>query len=141
MISKSKIIVRYAETDQMGIVHHSRYAVWFEVGRTDLTKCMGITYTEMERMGVLLPVLELNCRYRQPARYEDELTVETRLASVDRVRMEFFYRVLRDRDGELLCTGSTRHAVVGKDMKPFNLQKRFPELYDRLIDARQPEDR
>lgn len=136
MISKSKIIVRYAETDQMGIVHHSRYAVWFEVGRTDLTKCMGITYTQMEHMGVLLPVLELNCRYRQPARYEDELTVETCLASVDRVRMEFFYRVLRDRDGELLCTGGTRHAVVGRDMKPFNLQKRFPELYDRLMEAK-----
>lgn len=139
MISKSRVVVRYAETDKMGIVHHSRYAVWFEVGRTDLTRCLGLTYTEMESMGVLLPVLELQCRYHKPALYEDEVTVETRLSALERVRMEFSYRVVRDRDGALLCTGITRHAVVGKDMRPFSLQKRFPELYETLRKAEEPE--
>lgn len=138
MKAQSEITVRYAETDQMGIAHHSNYAVWFEVGRTDLTRRLGLTYTEMEEMGVLLPLLELHCRYRQAARYEDELTVETCLVSVSRVRLEFSYAVRRCRDGALLCTGSTLHGIVGRDLKPFNLQKRFPELYETLQQAAEP---
>ena len=75
MISKSTIVVRYAETDQMGIAHHSEYPVWYEVARTNLIKCIGLTYTQMEQMGVMLPLSELTCRYKGAARYEDVLTV------------------------------------------------------------------
>ena len=89
MISKSQVVVRYAETDQMGIVHHSNYPVWYEIGRTDLIKETGITYSELERMGVMTPLVELSCRYIGVARYEDVLTVETSIAELtpSRIRL------------------------------------------------------
>ena len=79
MISESKIIVRYQETDQMGIAHHSVYPVWFEVARTDFIKKLGITYSEIEKMGVMLPLTEVTCKYYKGTRYEDELTVTARV--------------------------------------------------------------
>ena len=95
MISKSQVVVRYAETDQMGIVHHSNYPVWYEIGRTDLIKETGITYSELERMGVMTPLVELSCRYIGVARYEDVLTVETSIAELTPSRIRFAYRVFK----------------------------------------------
>ena len=89
MISESKIIVRYQETDQMGIAHHSVYPVWFEVARTDFIKKLGITYSEIEKMGVMLPLTEVTCKYYKGTRYEDELTVTARVLSVSPSRMTF----------------------------------------------------
>ena len=76
MKTQSNIVVRYAETDQMGIAHHSVYAVWYEVARSDFIKQIGMTYSEMEKEGVMTPVVELTSKYRLPACYEDELTIE-----------------------------------------------------------------
>ncbi|OYV91678.1 MAG: hypothetical protein B7Z68_10695 [Acidobacteria bacterium 21-70-11] len=104
---------RYAETDQMGVVHHSVYPVWFEVARTALSHAVGLPYVEWERRGVLLMVGELACRYRRPARYDDDVTVWVRVGEVASRRVVFEYRV-EGPDGRLLAEGETRHVVVDK---------------------------
>lgn len=132
MTTSTKLTVRYAETDQMGIVHHSNYAVWFEAGRTDFIKQTGITYTDMEARGVLLPLYEITCRFRKPARYEDEVTVITALKSLSRVRIVLSYRVIRDNDGTLLAEGETAHAFTDAAMKPLNAERAVPDIYALL---------
>ena len=135
MKSKSQIIVRYAETDQMGIVHHANYPIWYEVARTDFIKQLGITYTEMENMGLLLPLLELQSRYLDAARYEDELTVEAALQSISRVKLEFAYVIYRAGEYKPINKGRTMHGIVDKNLRPLNLQKVHPELYQKFLDA------
>ncbi len=131
--SFTNIQVRYAETDQMGIAHHSVYAVWFEQARTEMIKNLGgIRYREMEQMGILLPLLELQCRYHAPALYEDELRIETAVRELSPTRITFYYRVYKDGNAKPISTGSTQHAFVGKDMRPMRLNKRFPEIYALL---------
>ena len=104
---------RYAETDQMGVVHHSVYAVWFEAARSAFSRAVGLAYVEWERRGVLLMVSDLACRFRRPARYDDEVTIGVRVAEVASRRVVFEYRVT-GADGELLAEGETRHLVVDK---------------------------
>ena len=126
MISKSQVVVRYAETDQMGIVHHSNYPVWYEIGRTDLIKETGITYSELERMGVMTPLVELSCRYIGVARYEDVLTVETSIAELTPSRIRFAYRVFKQGEDKPINTGSTLHAWVNaKTFRPNEYEKTF----------------
>ena len=105
--------VRYAETDQMGVVHHAVYPVWFEVARTALSRAVGVPYPEWERRGILLMVADLSCRYRRPARYDDEITVWVRAAETASRRVVFEYRV-EGPSGELLADGETRHVVVDR---------------------------
>ncbi|NCO69355.1 MAG: acyl-CoA thioesterase [Acidobacteria bacterium] len=105
--------VRYAETEQMGVVHHSVYAVWFEVGRTALSHAVGMPYLEWERRGVLLAVGELRCRFKKPARYDDEITVWTRVGEVSSRRVVFEYRVTGP-EGTVLVEGETRHVAVDR---------------------------
>ncbi|MDE6314738.1 MAG: acyl-CoA thioesterase [Lachnospiraceae bacterium] len=135
MVSKTELTVRYAETDQMSIVHHSNYPIWYEAGRTDFIKGLGMTYTEVEAQGVLLPLLELHCKYIQAAKYEDEIIVETRVSGLSVVKIEFSYKVYRKRDGVLLNTGSTVHGMVTKELRPIHMKKEKPELYDMLQGA------
>ena len=136
MHSKSYITVRYAETDQMGIAHHSVYPVWYEIGRTDFVKMFDMTYSEMEKSGILLPVLNLNCHFGKPAYYEDRLIVRTWCIHMSAARMEFSYslkRILNDDSEEELGYGATEHAVVdAKTFRPCNIKKRLPELYEKL---------
>ena len=106
--------VRYAETDQMGVVHHSVYPVWFEVARSALSRAVGTPYLEWERRGILLMVGELVCRYRRPARYDEEITVWVRVGEVASRRVVFEYRV-EGPDRTVLVEGETRHFVVRKD--------------------------
>jgi len=108
-----QVRVRYAETDQMGVVHHSVYPVWFEVARTALSHAAGIPYSEWERRGYLLMVAEITCRYRRPAHYDDEVTVWVRVRSVASRRVVFEYRV-ESAAGTLLAEGETRHVVVDR---------------------------
>ncbi len=140
MISQTRILVRYAETDQMGIAHHANYPIWFEAARTDFIKLLGYTYSEMERMGVMLPLAELTCRYLRPSHYEDELIVETRLIRLTPGRIVFGYRVLKDGEEPPICTGTTTHAWTGRDLKPMNLKKNYPALYESLQSAVTPEE-
>ena len=108
-----RVRARYAETDQMGVVHHAAYPVWFEVARTALSHAVGVPYTDWERRGVLLMVGELRCRYRRPARYDDQVTVWVRVGEVASRRVVFEYRV-EGSDGTVLAEGETRHVVVDR---------------------------
>lgn len=132
---KSHVVVRYAETDQMGIAHHSNYPIWYEVARTDLIKQMGMTYSEMEQQGLLMPLLELQCKYISAAYYEDSLVVEAVMTKLSGVKLEIEYAVYRESDETLLNVGKTVHALVGRDLKPVNIRKEYPELYQKLISA------
>jgi acyl-CoA thioester hydrolase len=121
--------VRYAETDQMGVVYHANYLVWFEVGRVELMRSLGLDYKRLEvEEDCWIAVVEATARYKAPARYDDELIVETSVVSVRGPVVRFAYRVLRAEDGLLLCDGETVHVVVGRDMKRRAIPKRYAEL-------------
>ncbi len=133
MVSKSKVVVRYAETDQMGIVHHSVYPIWFELARTDLAKQAGLPYSKMEQMGIMTPLVELNCKYKKPAHYEDELIVTCTIKTLTSVKVEFYYEVFHQDEEKPICTGSTLHALVSsKNFRIVNAKRDFPEIYEVL---------
>lgn len=133
MTSISKIVVRYAETDQMGIAHHSNYPVWYEIARTDLIKKIGITYSEMEQMGVMTPLVELQCRYNGTARYEDALLVKACVEELTPARIKFRYQILHNDKDTPINTGYTLHAWVdAQTFRPISMKKRFPELYQKI---------
>lgn len=127
--SVSLVRVRYAETDQMGVVYHANYLVWFEVGRTDLLRAFGWTYREMEASGVRLPVLEAHCEYRRPARYDDELEILTQGRLLSPVRLEFTYEVRLKADQRVVATGYTRHAAVDLAGRPCRLPIRVRDVF------------
>lgn len=132
-ISKTELTVRYAETDQMGIVHHSVYPIWYEAGRTDYIKMFGISYTEMEAAGVMMPLINLTCHYGIPAKYEDVVVVETRATKLSAAKMVLYYEVKRKNDGVLLGSGTTEHGFVdSKTFKPINVKKKLPELFSMI---------
>ena len=108
----SRVRVRYAETDQMGIAHHANYLVWFEIGRTDFCRAAGTSYREIEERGVLLVVVEIGCRYVIPFRYDDEVLIRTSIAEATSRSMKFAYE-LRDAGGENVhATGTSSHVWV-----------------------------
>jgi acyl-CoA thioester hydrolase len=127
--SVSHVRVRYAETDQMGVVYYANYYVWFEVGRTDLLRESGWSYREMEREGLALPVIESHCEYKQSARYDDEINVRTRGAILSPVRVRFDYEVARSADGAVLALGHTVHASLDRDGRPRRLPERVARLF------------
>jgi len=135
MISQSKITVRYAETDQMGIAHHSNYPIWYEVARNELIKKMGMSYRQLEGEGVIVPLVELQCKYLSAAYYEDKLIVEASLKSVSPVKLEFEYCIYREGEEKPINVGRTVHALVGKDFKPVNVRKMYPQIYQMLLSA------
>jgi acyl-CoA thioester hydrolase len=121
--------VRYAETDRMGVVYYANYLVWFEVARTDLLRSLGWTYREMEDSGVLLPVIEAQCEYRRPARYDDEVEIHTTGALVSPVRLTFQYRIHLKGQGEVAASGRTAHAATRPDGRPCRLPARIREVF------------
>lgn len=135
MITKTRLTVRYAETDQMAIVHHSNYPIWYEAGRTEFTKAMGIPYSKIEEEGVLFPLLELQCKYIRAAKYGDVVIVETSITKLNMVKVEFSYKVYRESDGVLLNTGSTVHGMVTRELRPINMKKQKKEIYALLEQA------
>lgn len=106
------IVVRYAETDMMGIVYHANYLPWLEIGRTQLLRERGLPYKEIEAKGLLLPVLEVNVKYKRPAKYDDTLTIVTRMPEKPFVKIRMEYEV--KREDELLATASTVHAFMNR---------------------------
>jgi acyl-CoA thioester hydrolase len=123
--------VRYAETDAMGIAHHSSFLLWMEMGRTEFMRAFGFTYRQLEELGVVMPVVEVNVRYRRPARYDDQLRIDTSVAEFTRVRIKIAYRVVREPDNELLAEGSTLHALTNTQGRPIRLTD-HPEALARL---------
>lgn len=134
MHCETRITARYAETDQMGIIHHSVYPVWFEAARTEFIKMAGITYTQLEKEGIMLPLSELSCRYRHPVHYEDEVTIITEVQKVSFSRIVFRYQVMLS--GELMAEGSTTHGFVSsRTFRPVNLKKLMPDFFAQLQEA------
>jgi acyl-CoA thioester hydrolase len=118
--------VRYAETDQMGVVYHSNLIIWFEVGRVEMMRQLGFTYLEMEQEGgTHLPVVDVRCRYKAPARYDDIVVVRTRLVNVRESLLHFGYEILRDQDGTLLAEGESVHMVVDSGFKRVPLSQKY----------------
>ena len=138
--SETHLTVRYAETDMMGIVHHSRYYPWFEVARTEFIKKSGMSYTEMENMGILLPLTETAAKYYHGLKYEDEVVIKCRLTRLAVARCEFRYEVYKLPEMKLMTTGKTGHGFVGKDFTPINLKKLYPNVYKSLSDLLSKEE-
>lgn len=137
MISETKIRPRYGETDQMGVIYHSNYFRYFEVGRTDYYKALGYSYRDLESNGILFPVLECGCQFISPARYDDEIIVRTKLQSFKHARFKMQYTIVRFDGGveKQLVTGFTEHAFASADLKPLNIRKTHPDLYAALQKA------
>jgi acyl-CoA thioester hydrolase len=126
IVGEAKLRVRYAETDQMGAVYHSNYIIWFEVGRVELLRQLGFTYKEMESQDKCrIAVVDVKCRFKSPALYDDEVLVRTHLKNVRESLIHFGYEIVRASDGTLLAEGETTHIVVGEDMQ----RKPLPEKY------------
>jgi acyl-CoA thioester hydrolase len=124
--SETRVRVRYAETDQAGVVYHSNYLIWFEVGRVELCRDHGFNYRDMERdADAQLPVIEARVRYRYPARYDDEIIIRTRVTSLRSRAITFAYQVVRATDEMLLAEGETDHVVMNKEGRA----RTFPPEY------------
>ena len=124
--NETRIRVRYAETDQMGVVYHANYFVWFEVGRVELLRQLGFSYRDMEQNdGYGIAVIDARCRYKAPARYDDELLLRTRIKYVRETMVQFDYELLRADDGAILAEGDTTHVVVNRDMKKAPLSEKY----------------
>jgi acyl-CoA thioester hydrolase len=118
--------VRYAETDQMGVVYHSNYFIWFEIGRVELMRQLGFSYRDIEQNdGLFIAVADARCRYKAPARYDEEIIVRTHLKNVRESVIHFVYELVRPSDGTLLAEGETTHIVTDKNMRA----ARLPEKY------------
>jgi acyl-CoA thioester hydrolase len=128
--SETRLRVRYAETDQAGVVYHSNYLIWFEVGRVELCRDYGFNYRDMEtEADAFLPVTEAHVKYRVPARYDDEIIVRTRVVELRSRAIRFAYEVLRAKDGVALAEGETRHIVMNREGRA----RAFPEKYAKMM--------
>jgi acyl-CoA thioester hydrolase len=127
---ETQIRVRYAETDKMGIVHHSNYPIWFEIGRSEYCRARGFSYLEMEeKENALLVVAEIYCRYKSPATYEDEITVRTKCAEIRSRAIRFVYEIYRAEDDTVLAEAETLHVITDKNKRVRTL----PESYKQLL--------
>ncbi len=126
MWDETEIRVRYAETDKMGIVHHSNYYVWFELGRSEYCRSRGFSYLEMEEDdGLLMVVAESQCRYKSPAHYEDILTVKTRIEEIRSRSITFIYQILRNSDQTILADGKTKHLMTDREKRIRTLPEKY----------------
>jgi len=129
--AQAEVVVRYAETDMMGVVYHGSYLPWFEVGRTHLLRQHGVVYRQLETEGFFLPVLEVNVRYLRPARYDDTITIVTTLHKKPVLQIRLDYEVRRG--DELLATGQTTHAFIDRNGRPVRPPTVFSEKMDELF--------
>jgi len=127
---ETTVRVRYAETDQMGVVYYANFFVWFEVGRVELLRALGHSYRDMEKLDDChIVVAEASCNYKKPAVYDDLLRIRTRVLQVRRKTIRFAYEVLRDPGGVLLATGETLHVICNRSCRP----KSLPEKYMKAL--------
>jgi acyl-CoA thioester hydrolase len=133
-VNETRLRVRYAETDQMGVVYHSNHFIWFEVGRVEFFRQLGFSYRDMERdEGCFIAVAEAQCRYRAPALYDEEVLVRTRLRSVRKSVVHFGYELLRATDGTQLAEGETTHIVTNRQMKVVGLPEKYLKAFRAAI--------
>lgn len=126
IIHETRFRVRYAETDQMGVVYYSNYFIWMELGRAEYCRSIGVRYKDMERDdGILLAVVDAHCRYLFPARYDEEIAVKTSIRSANRRMVEFEYEIRDPELGRRLAHGETKHIFLDRDMKPVKLPAKY----------------
>jgi acyl-CoA thioester hydrolase len=129
-ISETRIRVRYAETDQMGVVYHANHFIWFEVGRVELLRQLGFSYRDMEENdGCYIAVVDARCRYKAPARYDDEILVRTHIKNIRESLIHFGYELLRANDGTLLAEGETTHLVTDSQMKIATIPEKYLKVF------------
>jgi acyl-CoA thioester hydrolase len=128
----TEVRVRYAETDQMGIAYHGNYIVWFEIGRTEYCRAAGAPYRAIEERGVRILVTGVSCTYRRSARYDDRVTIRTRIADSGSRGVAFHYQVLRTDDKVLLAEGTTRHLYADDAGRPVRAPAWFRDIFDRF---------
>jgi acyl-CoA thioester hydrolase len=126
---EARLRVRYAETDQMGVVYHANYLVWMEVGRVEYCRASGFRYRDLEAEGVLLTVVEAHCRYLSPALYDEEVVVRTGIEEATPRLVRFVYRISSGEDGRLLAEGFTKHVFCGRDRRASKLPKQFHAIF------------
>lgn len=130
LIHEARLRVRYAETDQMAVAYYGNYLIWFEVGRVEWCRAAGFNYRDMEREdGALLVVAAAKCRFKQPARYDDELGVRTWVLKARSRLIVFGYEVVNASTREVLCTGETTHLITGRDLKPCALPEKYKVMF------------
>ncbi|HXP11949.1 MAG TPA: thioesterase family protein [Acidobacteriaceae bacterium] len=135
-VSQTRIRVRYAETDQMGVVYYANFFIWFEIGRVELLRQLGFQYKEMEiEDDCHIPVVEANCRYKSPARYDDELLLETTVLALRRTVIKFGYRLLRQENQALilLAEGETTHVTVNRSMRKVRLPQKYVSVLEQFL--------
>lgn len=120
----------YYETDQMGIVHHSNYIRWLEECRTDWMAQMGLDYARMEQMGIIIPVLSVQCTYRLVTRFQETVMIIPKLEKLSGVKFKVSYRIVNPETGELHNTAETEHCFLDREFKPLFLKKSYPEIYN-----------
>jgi acyl-CoA thioester hydrolase len=129
--------VRYAETDQMGVVYHSNHFIWFEIGRVEFLRQMGFSYREMEEQDhCFIAVVDARCRYKAPARYDDEILVRTHLKNVRESLIQFGYELVRAGDGVLLAEGETTHIVIDSKMQVRSIPEKYMKRFEQVIGKR-----
>ncbi|HEY2362979.1 MAG TPA: thioesterase family protein [Candidatus Angelobacter sp.] len=128
---EAKLRVRYAETDKMGVVYHSNFVIWFEVGRVELLRQLGFQYSEMEAEdNCHIPVVDLRVRYKSPALYDDEIVIRTQIKNVRSSLLHFSYEVFREADRTLLATGETMHIIVNNKMERTMLPEKYMQAFN-----------
>jgi acyl-CoA thioester hydrolase len=129
-VCETRVRVRYAETDQMGVVYHANYFVWFEIGRVEMLRQLGFSYRDMEQSdGCFIAVADARCRYKAPAKYDDEITVRTHLKNVRESVIHFGYELFRAADGAVLAEGETTHVVTDAAMKKTLLPEKYMSVF------------
>lgn len=132
---KEFIRPRYEETDQMGVIYHGNYIVWFEQARSGLFRSLGYPYKRLEDEGYWIPVIEVGCKYIAPAKYDEEVYVKASIAKHSGVRIELKYEVYDASTEQLLVEGFTKHATTDKALRPISLKKKAPDLYSIIKEA------
>jgi acyl-CoA thioester hydrolase len=131
-----QIRVRYAETDQMGVVYHANYLIWFEIGRIELMRSLGFDYKRMEiEDDRHIVVVEAKCRYKDSAKYDDVLAIETTISALRGFVLKFAYRVVRVEDGKLLAEGETTHLITDSAMQKRTLPEKYVEAFRAVVKA------
>ncbi len=133
-VHETRVRVRYAETDQMGVVYHSNHLIWFEIGRVEFMRQLGVSYRDLEREdGCYIAVAEVQCRYRAPVHYDEEVIVRTTLKHVRESVVQFGYELVLATNGKLLAEGETTHIVTDANMKVSALPEKYLELFRKAM--------
>lgn len=121
---------QYYETDQMGIIHHSNYLRWFEEARIDFMEQMGLSYAALEQLGIMIPVLNISCIYKQPVRFNNNILIHSVISSFNGIKLSITYTITDTEDKVTYSTGETEHCFLNNSFKPVSLKRDYPEVFD-----------